>query len=187
MRCRPVSVVPMLLVLALAPARSQDAGMRGADLRAGTRVQVTMNTKEQVRGSVVAIAADSLVIAPEGGPGHRSLLRADVARVDVSVGRRSYKARGARLGFLVGGAAGALYGATVVKEEGCVELCAPVGVPMGMAAFGLVYGLFGGAVGALVGAPSHERWIRASADGGLPVSIGPTEGSRVAVRVSLRL
>ena len=187
MRCRSVGVATVLLLHALAPAQSQDGRMRDADLRAGTRVQLTMNTKERVRGSVVALAADSLVITPEGGLGTRSLRRADVVRVDLSAGRRSYKGRYARRGLKIGAAGGAVYGAILMREEGCTDLCTPVGIPVGMLAGGLAYGLVGGVVGALVGAPSRERWIRAPGDGGIPVSVGPSPGSRVAVRVSLRL
>lgn len=189
MQCRLASAVLMLGFLAFAPMQAQDGRMAADDLRAGTRVRVTMNTKERVVGTVVVLAADSVVIAPEGGPGNRSLLRTNVARVELSAGKRSSKARGARMGLLAGAAVGAVYGVVIVREEApdCINECAPLLTSVGLLSGAVVLGLVGTALGALAGAPSRERWIRAPDDGGIPLSISPTADSRIALRISLRL
>jgi hypothetical protein len=183
MRHRSGYVLALLGILAV-PAMAQtrdDASITDA------RVRITMASREQLTGTVVALRADTVVVRLSSTGSNRELARSEIAHIERSAGTRGYRLRGAALGFLVGAAAGAGIGAATAKEPPpCTGSLCFNGLEESMNTLGggLVGALVGTTAGVLIGGRRREQW-RPVADG-VRVGIGPASGKRVALSVSLR-
>jgi len=126
-------------------------------LEQGARVRVTLIAREapHVTGSVLAIPADSLVIAAEPDSAREAIARLDIKKLEISRGIHSNAGKGAMIGALVVGVAFGLYAMSRVSAD---EVGTGGVVVVGLAG-GVVGGLAGGGVGALIGSGSrHESW-----------------------------
>jgi len=128
----------------------------GSPLAPGARVRVTLLEREAPRvvGPMLALPADSLVVAAEPDSLARSIARLDVRKLEVSRGMKSNARRGATIGALLLGVVfcGSVWSAASV--DGPNEDAALAGIG------GFAVGALAGAgLGALIGSASkHEQW-----------------------------
>ena len=162
--------------LAIAP-RESTPPEKPADTRRG----------KQVVGQIVEMDGDTLTITLEGRSTRLTVPRDAMARMDLSLGRRSAGERllkGAGLGVLGGALGGALVGLAYGGNGGD---CPPppksvdcIGFSTGdrMAIGGIVLGTLGSVVGAAVGLGSKgERWEQVPARG-VQVTVKPEARGR---------
>ena len=140
--------------------RAQDV----PDLRSGQRVRLTVvghpsMTTMELRGSIISTDDRHLRLLVPKTKEPLVVDRRDVTRVEISLGQRS-RGRGARRGFLVGAAIGAVVGLVSYGDA--------QDPTFNLAGSAIVAGLLGGATGAIVGValPPGERWKEAH--GGRP-------------------
>jgi hypothetical protein len=165
-----------------------------AQVRPGARVRVTGHfcqpfysncaggRPEHVVGRFVAWKSDTLVVQSNGDTVQVALM--NVTRLDLHMGRKAHTAKGAGIGFLVGGAVGALIALT---SFGCDEQCI-IGWGPGIAAFaGVLFGGLGGLVpGALIGGfTKTDRWQEVPLDR-VRVSFVPQRDGRFGLGASVR-
>ena len=147
------------LALSTAPA----AGAQGpvADrLRVGARVRVDAPPERRLVGVLAAVGPDTLCVVTGAGGEPRRIARVDVARLEVSVGRRPRLGRGALLGLATGYAVGAAVG-FVAFDLSQPEDSNLKGIGM---LLGSWWGAVGGtAVGLIAGAWPVEAWRRVPA------------------------
>ena len=170
----------LIAVLVLTPLTT--AAGQGAIAAPGARIRVSAQglATTQVVGTVVALHADTLVLAPQSGRGLLALPLESVQRLDVSRGRKSLAGAGAGIGGVIGAVSGAVWGAASCAEPSFVapEQCAIMG--------GLLVGAGGALLGAVVGALSKtERWQEVPLDQ-LRVSVVPQRDGGFALQASLR-
>jgi hypothetical protein len=124
----------------------------------GTRVRVTHPGEGTRTGTVVALTADTLEVRLAGHSEASHLPLAQVTRLDVSQGKQRRLARFAGVGFLAGGAVGALTGALAESDcEGELFCAGPAG---GALIGGVFLGSVGGIIGLIAGVVPSERWQR---------------------------
>ena len=145
---RTIAVLVALLSLAgvahaQAPATSFEE--LASRLKAGETVSVTIESGEVIRGEVERVSDTILALKRPG----RDLAAQDVLRVDHS---RTFKQRGALIGFGAGFSIGAL-GAASDDCRGSFGPC--FSGPGGVLVLGGIVGLWGAGVGTLVGAFIH--------------------------------
>ena len=130
--------------------------VRAEQLTAGTRVRVHSESHGRVIGHLARVSADSIVLRPpEEGRLELALPVAAFSRVDISVGRRSRKGRGALIGLL-GGAAASYAAMLKICEDACVSSWIVFAIPIG----GVVAGA---GIGAVIGSQiKTERWLPVS-------------------------
>jgi hypothetical protein len=165
-----------LVAPAPAPASAEEAGVA-----AGTRVRLS-TSKGRLVGTLVEQDGDTLLLAREKDAGAERLgiPLADVSRVEVSQGRHG-RARGAKIGALIGLAAAVVIG--VAGGESCSGdemICFDHATTTAMG------GVLTIPIGALVGAmvPPGEKWGPAPGRG---LSVQPIvpRGGGVGVRLAL--
>ena len=123
------------------------------ELEVGRRVRVHLfQPHSKVVGNVVRVTADTLVIVPEEDA-HRqmALSTANVSRVELSLGRRSRRGRGALVGLLAG-AVGGYVALLYFCRDDCVGAVVLYALPPGGA---LVGAGIGAGIGSLI---RTERW-----------------------------
>jgi hypothetical protein len=145
-----VKLAPLLLVLLALPL---DAWA----LEQGARVRVTLLAREapQVTGFVLAIPADSLVVAAEPDSAREAIARLDIKKLEISRGMKSNAGRGATFGALL---LGFTFGAIVMNGVAESEITdgGQILLTLGGAGIGA---LVGGGIGGLIGSASHrEKW-----------------------------
>jgi len=165
----------LLLVLSGADAGAGQA----TRLVPGARVRVAAppGVPQRSTARIVAVSADTLILADLGGVPRQSVPLVSIASLEVSRGRTAL--RDAGIGFLAGAAIGAVIGAASSRPEDFLGQGA--GAVLGATLFGAT----GVVVGVIVGS-SHERWQRVN-----PSQIGmdmaaPREAG-FAVSLSVRL
>lgn len=131
----------------------------------GDRLRIGIGPKESVTGVLLGVQDGSMVVRPDDADTPLAVPLAAIQRLDVSRGRRSWAAKGA----LVGGVVGASLGALVALGAGCFDCSLDRG-ELVLVAAGTAGGI-GAVTGALVGlSTTSERWDRvpwgSSADGG---------------------
>jgi len=147
MMLRTIAVLAALLSLAgiahaQAPATSFEE--LASRLKAGETVSVTIESGEVIRGEVERVSDTILALKRPG----RDLAAQDVLRVDHS---RTFKQRGALIGFAAGFSIGALGAASDCRGSFGPCFSGPGGVLL----LGGFVGLWGAGVGTLVGAFIH--------------------------------
>jgi len=133
-----------------------------ATLAPGARVRVTLLAREapQVTGRVLAIPADSLVVAAEPDSLARVIAHLDIEKLEVTRGMRSNAGRGAVIGSLLGAASGAFFSLFVPapgSDDGDFDNDDDhTSVRLAGAGVGAIVGA---GLGALIGCLSkHQRW-----------------------------
>ena len=101
----------------------------------------------------------------------------DIARIDVSAGRRSNAIRGARAGAIVGGGIGAMLGIYALNAESTIYDFQPDIIPVFAAGGALLAGTAGLIIGSLW---SSERWEMVPA----PITIAPQGGPNLSIGFS---
>lgn len=122
-------------------------------LETGSRVRVHLvQPRGTVVGNVVRVTADSLVLTPEATPLRETALSAaNIGRLELSLGQRSRKGRGALVGLVVGTVGGYL-----ALLSFCSESCVGAWPLLGLIPGGALVGAgIGAGVGSLI---RTERW-----------------------------
>lgn len=163
------------VVLAAAPHAQAQGGV--IDVGPGQRVRIHEGQRKVV-GTLLSVDSATMRILTS----HTDtalVARADVTRLDVSVGQKSRAGSGALIGAGVGAAGGALAMVVVAGPEELESNDISAAVYVGGAA---VIGMaLGAVVGAVVGANSHtDRWER-SVWPTLGASLGSAAGKGVAM------
>lgn len=166
----------MLLAVPTGTAAAQDA----TSLEPGQRVRVTAPALglDRHEERVAAVLGDTLVLTST-----RCSL-ADIERLDVHTGRRSYAVTGGLIGAAVGLVIGTGVGVAEQSRYDCdpQNAWAPCIPPL--PTIPIMLGLLGGTVGAVTGAfIKTDRWEEMPLDG-LRVSVAPRPGG-VALGISI--
>ena len=131
-------------------------------LTEGTRVRVsTAQRREAITGVVVSHSADSLVVKADGDSSTIALPAAQVARLEISRGKRTQMLKGARIGVLSGAALGALAGYAAYEKPDCgaeAWFCIDFGPGFDAAVGAALVGAVGALVGTLLGNQEEEQW-----------------------------
>lgn len=151
-----------------------------AQVAPGTRVRVHVDSPPPPRvviGTVGAIDADTLSLAPAGGGAVEHIPVAAIGRLEVSRGKSvvaSHVIIGAGVGLLVGGAVGAATSSCAPGQWLCFQ---------GLAVMGGA--LLGGAAGAVVGALiKGEKWQTVPLQPRVALAPLPRGGVGVGLRVA---
>ena len=151
--------VHIFLALCLVPTgiATGQSGSAQWPLDSGSRVRIQapiFSDNTQV-GTVVKTQGDTLQFRPWRGTTSTAVGLRDITGLDVYQGTHDRKAKGALIGFLVGGGIAAGVAAAAWKPSASFDFGRG-----GDAAFaGLFGGLAGGLVGFLVGAHETDTWI----------------------------
>lgn len=126
----------------------------------GTRVRVTTASAGSRSGEVVALTADSVVIAQSATRDTIGFHRAKISRLEISAGERRNTFKGLGLGVLIGAGTGAILG-FASGDEKCGEYTCFMGdAGFKAGAFGILLGVAGGVIGTITGAlKKSDRWV----------------------------
>ena len=169
--------IVLVLVLVTVSLNIPLAAQGTAPDTAATRVRIRQaGVREPTIGIITQFDADSIHL--RAVEGDLAIARADISKLEISRGRRSNTDRGAKKGFLIGAAVGAVLGISVVADpdaywyDGGAEI-----IPEAMA----IIGLEGGLIGAGIGALSHsEHWQKSRTDSPtLSLYVAPRQGGAV--------
>jgi hypothetical protein len=108
----------VVATLACASLFAPSASAQGTNAVAGSRVRVSGAGLERLTGTIVSLAADTLVLRTSSGQTVATPLTAGT-RVDVSTGLHRHPWKGAGYGMLGGAALGAAIGAVAFHESQC--------------------------------------------------------------------
>ena len=144
-----IAVVPVSLLLLTQPMHAQNA----SSATVGARVRVSTATFHRQPMALVERGSDSIAFRTPRGDTLR-LHVSQVQTLELSHGRRTRKAKGAVIGFLIGaGIGGSLAFAAESSSDSFLKmpgLAAAVG--------GVLGGAVGAGAGAIVGAIPREKW-----------------------------
>jgi hypothetical protein len=171
----PRRPAPLLVALALLAAPPAARAAAAQPLAPDTRARITAGRAGRpVAGLLRRAGADSVAVHDSGGRLLTVVARADVRRVEVSLGRESRGAafrRGALRGALIGAGTGAFmgwFGDTCRDRDGNPRTCETEVSHVGQIAGGAAgVGVVGALIGGLVARP-RERWAAAE----LPARVG---------------
>ena len=153
---RVIIFVTLVIGLAVGTTAAQDAGDHS--LRAGDRIRIKTPSSPAIAGTLVAADQAALTVALEGrDAGQRKFARSEIAKLEVSRGKK----RNVLQGVLIGAAVGIIVdlAGTRGENQNPCDYGACVALPV-----------LGAAAGALVGLIKTERWERV-----------PTEEVRVVI------
>jgi len=127
----------------------------------GTPVRFELRNGERYEGAVVSLGAEGLVagVPQTGSTGKYPL--SDIAKLEVSQGRRRPVLRDATIGFVGGASVGAILGALSYKQPDIIVGNRSDAMWLG-AFLGGVPGLL---IGGIVGLVPRDRWQRVNVDG----------------------
>ena len=169
----------IVVLLARPDVLTGQAAMPEGAVGPGARVRITQAGQKPRIAVVVARSADTLVVRWPEYTNPVALPFAEISRLDLSTGRHRKVLKGAAIGTLSAGAAGAILGAATYTPCESTEflgcLMAPTSASESAAIGGVLGGALGLIVGTLVGLPKRDDWHRVSLD-----------ASRVAVAVTPR-
>lgn len=137
----------------------------------GDRVRVTTDAGSRVIGRILAARSDGFDLGMAGGRAG-SFSRADILRIERSLGTRTRWRQGLLYGAVSGVALAAILAANFEESGGCTILCFTKEEVF--VAGSIVLGLGGGVVGAVVGLLTRgpERWEEVTF-GGVDASFDP--------------
>lgn len=163
----------------------------------GERVRITTPTergKFRHLGEVTAVRDDTVMLRSAEFPAGRPIAVGRITKLEISRGRRSLTRRGMAFGFVLGAAAGAVYGAATHERGRCLQRsllgCGDYQEPKGLgpAVDGFIGGVAGMAVGGILGhRVRRERWIERPL--GTAARVGVTRlagGTGVRARLAFR-
>ena len=136
----------LLLVSVILPTAAR--AQRSDELKKGARLAITESGGATMKGSIVAMSADSITVAAERGADVRTIALRDVGSIRV---RHVSHLRGLLMGALIGTTAGALGGAIIgASDNSCGFLTCGRADNAAFAAF--ILGTGGLAAGSVIGA-----------------------------------
>ena len=151
----------LLVAVALAPplgAQDSSAVRLASGLPVGVRIRTSsFGAQPEVHiGTFAGITGDTLRLRPLGGAADTSLLLANIARLDRSVGDRTLGLQGGGIGLALGFATGMIVGlASGTDRQSDMPMS---GWQKGLL-FGVPLGLVGGVIGGVAGRSYHtDRW-----------------------------
>lgn len=177
MRLRGVLLAAGLLALALAPAGAQAFP---TSIVPGARVRVRVDTpppRRSVTGTVRAVAADTLMLAPEHDGAARTIPAGSIGKLELSRGRgvsASHILIGAVAGAAVGGVVAGSSGSCTGDDPWCKfwsKMAVLGGVGLGT--------VVGAGVGALI---KGEKWTTLPLEQRLSIAPLPRGGATVSLR-----
>jgi hypothetical protein len=159
---RAVHIFLALCLVPTAVATAQSASAQWP-LDSGSMVRIhspIFSDNPQV-GTVVKAQGDTLQFRPWRGTTSTAVGLTDISRLDLYQGTHGRKAKGALIGFLIGGGlAAGITAATWKKPTNGCGLCVDFGRGGDAAVAGLFGGVAGGLLGFLVGAHETDTWAR---------------------------
>jgi hypothetical protein len=196
MRWFPISAIAARLVLILiaTPAFAQRDATAPGHIAVGARVRVTAipfstrglgtTSRDPVVGILIQASGDSLVLRRARDSTRIVVPMSAVQKVEVSEGMRPAKLRGAGYGFVIGVAAGALFGAAIYREPPkrqctpqewfCGVQLGPSGAGFAAGAGAVLGGVLGAVTGVVVGAKGVERWAPVDLNSLVRLSVLPS-------------
>ena len=176
---RRIPLATPLALLFAAGLAAQPAMSPGARVRVTGRASVFAGDASPHIGTVTSSGGDALTFLPEFSADTLRLRYADLARMDVSRGRKDRKVRGAVLGGLITGAG--FVSLACAFSNGSCDIGQDVGGFLAYFAVGAVPGvILGVIVGSGMRGPEQWRtvWTGASGDG--DVQLGASESRLVS-------
>jgi hypothetical protein len=153
---RAVHIFVALCLIPTGIATAQSASARWPlDSGSRERIQGPIFSDNTQVGTVVKAQGDSLQFRPWRGTTSTAVGLSDITRLDLYQGTHGRKAKGAFIGFLLGGGIAAGAAAAAWKPGEAFDF----GRGGDAALAGLFGGLAGGLVGFLVGAHETDTWI----------------------------
>lgn len=145
----------------------------------GSRVRIRHPGAGPRTGTLVALAADTLVVRWTDAADSARIPVSQVSRLDVSRGsqRRIMSRMGG--GLAIGAAAGAVIGLALGVAEDCEAELFCITPAGGALVGGVLFGATGAVVGALTGIRPSERWERVPLEPGRVAVLVPTRGHGV--------
>jgi hypothetical protein len=157
-----------IIVVGLVPglAAAQDPSVAEWPLDSGSKVRITspaFGLYPRV-GMLVSTAADTLFVRHSKKDSTLAIAVPNIARLEVARGTHTRKAKGALIGFLIGGLAGAAIGSASYKPTTCGGdgFCFDFGPEFGVAVLGVVGAGVGALIGTIAGSSPTDTWVRVS-------------------------
>ncbi len=153
---RTLHIVMALWLVPMGIATAQSASAQWPlDSGSRVRIEAPIFSDKTQQGTVLRTQGDTNMFRPWRGTGSTAVGLRDITRLDVHQGTHSRKAKGALIGFLVGGGIAAGVAAATWKKTASFDFgrggdAAFVGVPVG---------LLGALVGFLIGAQETDTWV----------------------------
>jgi hypothetical protein len=164
---RVIVSVALVIGLAVGTTAAQDAGDH--PLQAGDRIRIKTPSASGIAGTLVAADQVALTVALEGrDAGQRKYARSEIAKLEISRGKKRNVLQGALIGAGVGVIVD-LVGTRGEDENPC-DYGACVALPV-----------LGAAAGALVGLVKTERWERVPTEEVRVVIVPVRRGVRVSL------
>jgi hypothetical protein len=158
MRLKPILCIATVMTAALSGA--QEAPIADWPLAAGARVRIlspTLGDRWQT-GNVSSATSDTLVFVPVKKSTSTSIATPNIVRIDVSTGRHTQMGKGAVMGFLIFGGAGAFMSNVAYRD--CHPHCLIKTSRRSDTLIGGVSGaLLGAFVGAALGGRKTDTWV----------------------------
>ncbi|MEN8145562.1 MAG: hypothetical protein ABFS14_11490 [Gemmatimonadota bacterium] len=173
-RAALVVVIAGVGTLAPLPASAQEVALKPGDRIRLRPVQLPRRGPRRIKGSLVSITADTLLIDTRGEI--RPYALTDLKRIEISTGEKEHVA-GTLIGIVGGGVLGLGLGSALGQlfTDDCVEFCGVGGAITGLR-IGAVAGGFAGYF-----LLASEKW-KTVPDDGLGLSVGP---ATIGLRLSL--
>jgi hypothetical protein len=151
----------LCIAAVMAPCWSgaQSAPIADWPLAAGSRVRIlspVLGDKQKI-GNVISATWDTLVFVPVKQSASTAIATPNIVRIEVAKGKHTQTAKGAVLGLLIFGGAGAL--AATVSHRDCHNCLWQPGRRFDVVTGGVVCGLLGALVGAAVGGRQTDTWV----------------------------
>ena len=147
-------------VMTASPSGAQEAPIADWPLAAGARVRIlspALGDRRQI-GNVASATWDTLVFIPVKQSTSTAIATQNIVRIDVSRGKHTQMGKGAVMGFLIFGSAGAFM-ANVAYHD-CHPHCLWVTTRRSDTVVGGVLGgLLGAFVGAVIGGRQTDTWV----------------------------
>lgn len=154
-----------IIVVGLVPGLAAAQNAPGAEwpLDSGSKVRITspaFGLSPRV-GLLVSTAADTLFVRHAKKDSTMAIAVPNIARLEVSRGTHTRKAKGALIGLLIGGVAGAVIGAASYSPASCNAdtWCFDFGPEFGTTVLGVLGAGVGTLIGAIVGSSPTDTWV----------------------------
>ena len=147
-------------VIATARSGAQEGPIADWPLAAGSRVRILSPVlgDERKVGNVISATWDTLVFVPVKQSGSTAIATPNIVRIDVAKGKHTQMGKGAVIGFLIFGGAGAFMGNVAYRD--CHPHCLWKTTRRSDTLIGGVLGgLLGAFVGAGVGGRQTDTWV----------------------------
>ena len=152
-------ILCVAVVMTASPSGAQEAPIADWPLAAGSRVRIlspVLGDKQKI-GNVISATWDTLVFVPVKQSASTAIATPNIVRIEVAKGRHTQTAKGAVLGLLIFGGAGAL--TANVSHRDCHNCLWEPGRRFDTVTGGVVCGLLGALVGAAVGGRQTDTWV----------------------------